>query len=162
MADEAGGGLAAPGDLKMSITHLEMGGVESWVDPGIWGALLITKAQADEINRHWDATLAALSVTPPKDKTDSEKEEWHSAVKEFRRGLKEILTPDQIEVRGAITKMAYDLWRETAPADGSSRIPKDIRPQFEERLETILSQEQLKNYRSTSGMSPTGSSKWTQ
>lgn len=56
MANEAGGGLAAPGDLKMSITHLEMGGVASWVDPGIWGALLITKAQADEINRHWDAT----------------------------------------------------------------------------------------------------------
>ena len=146
----------------MSITHLEMGGVASWVDPGIWWALLITKAQADEINRHWDATLAALSVTHPNDKTDSEKEEWQSAVKEFRRGLKEILTPDQIEVRGAINKMGYDLWRETAPADGSARTTKSIRPQFEERLETMLSQEQKGNYRSTSGMSPTGSSSWTE
>lgn len=160
MAEEAGG--LAPRDLKMSITHLEMGGVASWVDPGIWWALLITKAQADEINRHWDATLAALSVTPPNDKTDSEKEEWQSAVKEFRRGLKEILTPDQIEVRGAINKMASDLWRETAPADGSARTTKSIRPQFEERLETMLSQEQKGNYRSTSGMSPTGSSSWTE
>jgi hypothetical protein len=69
---------------------------------------------------------------------------------------------DQIEVRGAITKMAYGLWREAAPADGSSQTTKSIRPQFEERLETILSQEQLKNYRSTSGMSPTGSSSWTE
>jgi len=162
-AQESGGGLAQPGELKMKLSVLGMGGVESWADPGTWGALLITKEQADELNRRWDETLAAFpGASDDQAALDSEQQAWRSAVKEFQSGMAEILTPDQIELRNEIKKMAFDLWKETAPPDGSARSMQDFRPLLQEQLEALLTPEQLENYRSTSDLSPTGAAHWTQ
>jgi hypothetical protein len=162
-AQDTGGGLAQPGDLKMKLSVLGMGERESWADPGTWGALLITKEQAEELNRRWDEALAAFpAASDDPDADDSEKKEWGLMTREFQSGMAEILTPDQIELREEIKKMAYNLWRETAPPEGSSRSYQDFRPLFEEQLEALLTPEQLENYRSTSDLSPTGAANWKQ
>ena len=162
-AEVAGGGLAQPGDLKMKLSALGMGGVESWTDPGTLGALLITKEQAEELNRRWDEALAAFpAASDDPDADDSEKNEWGLMTGEFQSGMAEILTPDQIELRNEITKMAYDLWKETGVELGSSRTTQNFRPLFAEQLEKLLTPEQLENYRSTSDLSPTGAANWTQ
>jgi len=87
--------MARPGDFKMSITYLEMGGYVSWIDPGVWGALLITKEQADEL----DATMATVTDSPNQESSDLEMQEWRKARVEFRRAMSDTLTPDQLEVR---------------------------------------------------------------
>jgi hypothetical protein len=162
-AQDTGGGLAQPGDLKMKLSALGMGGVESWTDPGTWGALLITKEQAEELNQRWDEALAAFpAASDDRGADDSAKKEWGLMTREFQIGMAEILTPDQIDLRNEITKMAYNLWVETGVELGSSRTIQDFRPLFEEQLEKLLTPEQLENYRSTSDLSPTGAANWTQ
>jgi len=165
-AQEAGGGLAQPGELKMKLSVLDMGGVESWADPGTWGALLITKEQADELNRRWDETLAAFpGASDDQAALDSEQQAWQSAVKEFQSVMREILAPDQMVLRHEIKKMAHTLWKEIRQEDhqdGFNQKMQDFRPLLQEQLEALLTPEQLENYRLTSGMSPTGASSWRQ
>jgi hypothetical protein len=73
------------------------------------------------------------------------------------------LTPDQHEVRLAISQAAADLRAENTSPDGGREVrPIELRPQLEERLEKLLTPEQFENYRSTSGSSPTGATTWSQ
>jgi hypothetical protein len=122
-------GAAAEGGMTISPALLGFESSAYLIEPGIWGALRLTKAQGEEIKRIW----AEIIVPAPNEPERS------PAMGAFVKAMNtEVLDSDQIEARNTINGVAVAFSTEIAGVPA-----KEARAIFRTKLEAALPKERI-------------------
>lgn len=133
---------AQHGDLNCGCFFLGFQTFPYVTEPGIWGALLITKDQVAQLNAAWAET--AGKFRGENKQALGTNEELKQGDADFKVRRDEILTDDQKELVRTINAIGREMLDEQGAA-AEKLNSSDMRAKFNERIAPLLTEEQRQN-----------------
>jgi len=143
---------AEPGGLSIGMFFLGFQTFPGVVEPGIWGALLITKDQAAQLNAAWDETAGKFRGVSGQ--TVATREDLIQGDADWNARRDEILTDEQKDLIRTINAVGSEMQEEKKAAD-EKLTSSEMRDQFNERIAPLLTEEQKQNLANIAAAIPT-------